>query len=296
VQLFQTTLGAARRDGDELVVLDGTADVLAWAMSDDISGAPGKERVALSDAVLLAPTVPAQIVIVGLNYRSHVEEIGQPVPEAMMFFVSDRVEAAAGPEAPIVLPAEAPDQVDYEGEVAIVIGREARDIDPALAWTFIAGVTAANDVSARDVQMAGLANQDYTTAKTFPSFKPLGPGLITGDEARGTLSITTTVNGEVRQEADTDELIFAIPEIVATVSQSVALHPGDVILTGSPAGVGLVQAQFLSPGDVVEVTVGALPPLRNEVAAAPACEKRPRPSARPRPWHLNANTTGAVHR
>jgi 2-keto-4-pentenoate hydratase/2-oxohepta-3-ene-1,7-dioic acid hydratase in catechol pathway len=274
MQLFQTTLGAARREGDELVVLDGTADVLEWAMSDDVSGAPGKKRVALSDAVLLAPTVPARIVIVGLNYRSHVEEIGQPVPEAIMFFVSDRVDAAAGPETPIVLPAEAPAQVDYEGEVAIVIGREARDIDPALAWSFIAGVTAVNDVSARDVQMAGLANKDYTTAKTFPSFKPLGPGLITGDEARGTLSITTTVNGELRQDANTDELIFAIPEIVATVSKTVALHPGDVILTGSPAGVGFMKAQFLSPGDVVEVTVGALPPLRNEVAAAPPNEEQ----------------------
>jgi 2-keto-4-pentenoate hydratase/2-oxohepta-3-ene-1,7-dioic acid hydratase in catechol pathway len=165
--------------------------------------------------------------------------------------------------------------VDYEGEVAIVIGREARDIDPALAWTFIAGVTAANDVSARDVQMAGLANGDYTTAKTFPSFKPLGPGLIIGDEARGTLSITTTVNGELRQHADTDDLIFAVPEIVATVSKTVALRPGDVILTGSPGGVGFMKAQFLSPGDVVEVTVGSLPPLRNEVAAAPLNEKRP---------------------
>jgi 2-keto-4-pentenoate hydratase/2-oxohepta-3-ene-1,7-dioic acid hydratase in catechol pathway len=144
-------------------------------MSDDISGAPGKERVALSDAVLLAPTAPAQIVLAGLNRRSHIEEIGQPVPEAIMFFVGDSVEAAAGPGTPIVLPAEAPAQVDYEGEVAIVIGREARDIDPALAWTFIAGVTAANDVSARDAQKAGLANKDYTTAKTFPSFKPLVP-------------------------------------------------------------------------------------------------------------------------
>jgi 2-keto-4-pentenoate hydratase/2-oxohepta-3-ene-1,7-dioic acid hydratase in catechol pathway len=265
VQLFQTTLGAARREGDELVVLDGTADVVEWAMSDALSDAPGKERVALSDAVLLAPTVPAQIVIVGLNYRSHVEEIGQPVPEAIMFFVSDRVEAAAGPETPIVLPAEAPEQVDYEGEVAIVIGREARDIDPALAWTFIAGVTAANDVSARDVQIAGLATEDYTTAKTFPSFKPLGPGLVTGDEARGTLSVTTTVNGEQRQNANTDDLIFAIPEIVATVSKTVVLGPGDVILTGSPGGVGFMKGQFLSPGDVVEVTVDALPPLRNEV-------------------------------
>ncbi len=239
-------------------------------MSDDVAGAPEKQRIALSDAVLLAPTVPAQIVIVGLNYRSHIEEIGYPVPEAIMFVVSDRVDAATGPETPIVLPAEAPERVDYEGEVAIVIGREARDVDPALAWTFIAGVTAANDVTARDLQKAGLPNRDYTTAKTFPSFKPLGPGLITGDEARGTLSIRTTVNGELRQDADTDELIFAIPKIVAAVSKTLVLHPGDVILTGSPAGIGVVKARFLSPGDIVEVTVGALPPLRNEVAAAAA--------------------------
>jgi 2-keto-4-pentenoate hydratase/2-oxohepta-3-ene-1,7-dioic acid hydratase in catechol pathway len=270
MQLVQTTLGAARRDGDELVVLDGTADLLEWAMSDDVAGAPVKQRIALSDAVLLAPTVPAQIVIVGLNYRSHIEERGYPVPKAIIFVVSDRVDAATGPETPIVLPAEAPERVDYEGELAIVIGREARDIDAALAWTFIAGVTAANDVTARDLQKAGLPNRDYTTAKTFPSFKPLGPGLITGDEARGTLSIRTTVNGELRQNADTDELIFAIPEIVAAVSKTLVLHPGDVILTGSPAGVGVVKAQFLSPGDVVEVTVGALPPLRNEVVAAAA--------------------------
>ncbi len=276
MQLFQTTLGPARRDGDELVVLDGTADLLEWAMSDDVAGAPEKQRIALSDAVLLAPTVPAQIVIVGLNYRSHIEEIGYPVPEAIMFVVSDRVDAATGPETPIVLPAEAPERVDYEGEVAIVIGREARDVDPALAWTFIAGVTAANDVTARDLQKAGLPNRDYTTAKTFPSFKPLGPGLITGDEARGTLSIRTTVNGELRQDADTDELIFAIPKIVAAVSKTLVLHPGDVILTGSPAGIGVVKARFLSPGDIVEVTVGALPPLRNEVAAAaPSNEEHP---------------------
>jgi 2-keto-4-pentenoate hydratase/2-oxohepta-3-ene-1,7-dioic acid hydratase in catechol pathway len=270
VQLFQTTSGVARRDGDELVILGGTADIVEWAMSNNAFDPPERERLALSDAVLLAPTVPAQIVIVGLNYRSHVEEIGQPDPEAIVFVLSDRVaDAAAGPETPIVLPAHAPEQVDYEGEVAIVIGREARDVDPALAWTFIAGVTAANDVTARDMQRAGMANKDYTTAKTFPSFKPLGPGLITGDEARGTLSITTTVNGELRQEADTDELIFAVPEIVATVSKTVVLSAGDVILTGTPAGVGFVKGQFLSPGDVVEVTVGALPPLRNTFAAAP---------------------------
>jgi len=269
VQLFQTTLGAARRDGDELAILDGTNHVLEWAMSDNVATAPEKERVALSSAVLLAPTVPAQIVIVGLNYRSHVEEIGQPIPEEILFTAaSDCADIATGPEDPIVLPAQAPAQVDYEGEVAIVIGREARDVKLEAAWTFIAGVTAVNDVSARDVQMAGLATGDYNSAKVFPSFKPLGPGLIIGDEARQTLSVTTTVNGEVRQNATTDEFIFAIPEIIATVSKTVALRPGDVILSGSPAGVGFTTGKFLSPGDVIEVTVGGLPPLRNKVTAA----------------------------
>jgi 2-keto-4-pentenoate hydratase/2-oxohepta-3-ene-1,7-dioic acid hydratase in catechol pathway len=122
-------------------------------------------------------------------------------------------------------------------------------------------------VTARDVQRQGLLSGDFTTAKTFPTFKPLGPGLITGSEARGTLSIRTSVNGEVRQDAYTDELIFAIPDILATVSKTVALHPGDVILTGSPAGVGLMKDKFLTPGDVVEVWLGDLPPLRNPVVA-----------------------------
>jgi 2-keto-4-pentenoate hydratase/2-oxohepta-3-ene-1,7-dioic acid hydratase in catechol pathway len=167
-----------------------------------------------------------------------------------------------------VLPAEASERVDYEGEMAVVIGRAASDVDTADAWSYIAGVTAANDVTARDIQMQGLPIGDFTTAKTFPSFKPLGPGLITGSEARGTLSIRTSVNGEVRQDAHTDELIFAIPDILATVSRTVALQPGDVILTGSPAGVGLMKDVFLAPGDIVEVRLGDLPPLRNPVVAA----------------------------
>jgi 2-keto-4-pentenoate hydratase/2-oxohepta-3-ene-1,7-dioic acid hydratase in catechol pathway len=214
--------------------------------------------------------VPAQIVIVGLNYRSHVEEIGQPVPEAIIFVVSDRVDALGGPGTSIVLPADASERVDYEGEMAVVIGRAASDVEAADAWSYIAGVTAANDVTARDVQRQGLASGDFTTAKTFPTFKPLGPGLIAGSEARGTLSIRTSVNGDVRQDANTDELIFAIPDILATVSKTVALQPGDVILTGSPAGVGLMKDEFLTPGDVVEVWLGDLPPLRNPVVAAAA--------------------------
>jgi 2-keto-4-pentenoate hydratase/2-oxohepta-3-ene-1,7-dioic acid hydratase in catechol pathway len=268
VQLYRTTLGPARREGDELVVLDDAADLIELAMSVDVADASGAKRLPMSEAVLLAPTVPAQIVIVGLNYRSHLEEIGQPAPEAIIFVVSDRVDAAGGPGTPIVLPADAPDRVDYEGEMAVVIGRAASDIDAADAWSYIAGLTAANDVTARDVQMQGLPSGDFTTAKTFPSFKPLGPGLITGSEARDTLSIRTSVNGEVRQDAQTDELIFAIPDIVATVSKTVALQPGDVILTGSPAGVGFVQTKFLAPGDVVEVSLGDLPALRNPVVAA----------------------------
>jgi 2-keto-4-pentenoate hydratase/2-oxohepta-3-ene-1,7-dioic acid hydratase in catechol pathway len=268
MQLFQTTLGPARREGEELVVLDGAIDLIEVAMSADGADASEAKRVPLSEAVLLAPTVPAQIVIVGLNYRSHLEEIGQPVPEKMIFVVSDRVDAAGGPGTPIVLPADAPRRVDYEGEVAVVIGRPASDVDVADAWSYIAGLTAANDVTARDVQRQGIPAGDLTTAKTYPSFKPLGPGLITGSEGRHTLSIRTFVNGEVRQDAHTDELIFSIPDIVATVSKTVALQPGDVILTGSPAGVGLMKDVFLAPGDVVEVRLGDLPPLRNPVVAA----------------------------
>jgi 2-keto-4-pentenoate hydratase/2-oxohepta-3-ene-1,7-dioic acid hydratase in catechol pathway len=270
VQLFQTPYGPARREGDELVVLDGPADLieLAMAMSADVADASEVKRLLMSDVVLLAPVVPAQIVIVGLNYRSHIEEIGQPVPEAMIFVVSDRVDALGGPDTSIVLPADASERVDYEGEMAIVVGRAASGVDAADAWSYIAGVTAANDVTARDVQRQGLLRGDFTTAKTFPTFKPLGPGLIIGNEARGTLAIRTSVNGEVRQDAYTDELIFAIPDILATVSKSVALRPGDVILTGSPAGVGLMKDEFLTPGDVVEVWLGDLPPLRNTVVAA----------------------------
>jgi 2-keto-4-pentenoate hydratase/2-oxohepta-3-ene-1,7-dioic acid hydratase in catechol pathway len=268
VQLFQTTLGPARREGEELVVLDGAADLIELAMSADVADASETKRVSLSEAVLLAPTVPTQIVIVGLNYRSHVEEIGQPVPEEMIFVVSDRVDAVGGPGTPIVLPADAPERVDYEGEMAVVIGRAASDVDVSDAWYYIAGVTAANDVTARDVQRQGIPSGDLTTAKTYPSFKPLGPGLITGREARDTLSIRTSVNGQVRQDAHTDELIFAVPDIVATVSRTVSLQPGDVILTGSPAGVGLMKDVFLAPGDVVEVRLGDLPPLRNPVVAA----------------------------
>jgi 2-keto-4-pentenoate hydratase/2-oxohepta-3-ene-1,7-dioic acid hydratase in catechol pathway len=268
VQLFQTTLGPARREGDELVVLGGTGDLIERAMSADVADASEVKRLPMSEAVLLAPTVPAQIVIVGLNYRSHVEEIGQPVPEAIIFVVSDRVDALGGPGTPIVLPADASERVDYEGEMAVVIGRTASAVDPADAWSHIAGVTAANDVTARDIQMQGLPSGDLTTAKTFPTFKPLGPGLITGSEARETLSIRTSVNGEVRQDACTDELIFAIPDILATVSKTAVLRPGDVILTGSPAGVGLMKGQFLAPGDIVEVCLGDLPPLCNTVVAA----------------------------
>jgi 2-keto-4-pentenoate hydratase/2-oxohepta-3-ene-1,7-dioic acid hydratase in catechol pathway len=268
VQLFQTTHGPARRESDELVVLDSPASLIELAMSAGAGDASEVKPLPMSEAVLLAPVVPAQIVIVGLNYRSHVEEIGQPVPQAIIFAVSDRVEAAAGPGTPIVLPADASERVDYEGEMAVVIGRTASDVDTAEAWSYIAGVTAANDVTARDIQIKGLPSGDLTTAKTFPSFKPLGPGLITGNEARDTLSIRTSVNGEVRQDALTDELIFAIPDILATVSKTVALQPGDVILTGSPSGVGLMKGEFLAPGDVVEVWLGDLPPLRNPVVAA----------------------------
>jgi 2-keto-4-pentenoate hydratase/2-oxohepta-3-ene-1,7-dioic acid hydratase in catechol pathway len=288
VQLFQTTLGPARRAGDELIVLDRALNLIELAMSGDAADAAEVQRVPLSEAVLLAPTVPAKIVIVGKNSRSHLEEVGQPEDKDVVLGVFDNVHAASGPGAPIVLPVDAPERVDYEGEVVVVIGRIASNVDAADAWSYIAGVTAGNDVSARDVQLTALTHVDRSsnapvtitpdmmavmmTAKSFPSFKPLGPGLITGSAARGSLSIRTTVNGQVRQDArmDDDEYVFTIPEVLAAVSKTVALQPGDVIFTGSPAGIGEMRtpAVYLVPGDVVEVYLGDLPPLCNQVADA----------------------------
>jgi len=185
-------------------------------------------------------------------------------------------DAVVGPGTPIVLPADAPDQVDYEGELALIVGTGGSNIAAADAWTHIAALTIVNDVSARDIQLSGMADGAITAidnvsrAKGFPTFKPLGPCLVTVDEFESPLNlqITTYVNGEVRQSARTSEMIFSVPEIVEYVSSSVHLAVGDLILTGTPGGVGLATGAYLKAGDVVEIDIEGIGRLTNPVVAS----------------------------
>jgi 2-keto-4-pentenoate hydratase/2-oxohepta-3-ene-1,7-dioic acid hydratase in catechol pathway len=211
---------------------------------------------------------------VGLAYGDHAIEAGAAVPDhAAADFPTLFLKASssiAGPSDDIVLPALAPTEVDYEGEVAVVIGRAARAIPAADGWSHVFGVTAANDVSARDVQDGRFFGgvQDPSKAKSFDTFTPLGPWVATPDEFadRDAIGLRTQVNGELRQDACTSELLRPIPALVSAVSQFVTLRPGDVILTGTPAGVGMALGRYLKAGDEVSVHVDVVGELRNRVA------------------------------
>ncbi|MDX3239698.1 fumarylacetoacetate hydrolase family protein [Streptomyces sp. ME03-5709C] len=280
MRLYRTPAGLARGEGDELALLDLPHLDVADLLSDGIEQArhaPVRSKIPLQEAVLLSPVaVPGTLVIAGANYRDHVAEAGMPTPTAPPFLTVTGMHAT-GPNEPIWLPAEAPSQVDYEAELAVVIGRPGRDIPVGRAWHHVAGLIAVNDVSARDVQLAAMTNGVVTDidgvrrGKSFPHFKPMGPALVTVDET-GTdvdLAIRTYVNGEVRQDSRTSEMIFSVPEIISHVSATTPLLPGDVVLTGTPGGVALASGGYLRSGDVVIVEIEGLGRLRNPVHTAP---------------------------
>ncbi|HEY1966701.1 MAG TPA: fumarylacetoacetate hydrolase family protein [Pseudonocardia sp.] len=280
MRLFRTSRGLAVADGDELALLDLPHPDLAAVFRDDpaaIDRASVTGRIPLADATLLAPVArPGKIVIAGANYRDHVLEAGLPMPSAPVFLIAESA-SVTGPGAPIVLPAECPDQVDYEGELAVVVGRAGRHIPAGQAWRYLAGITVANDVSARDLQLASMPGgrlvdlDGVRRAKTFPGFKPIGPCLVTLDDEVGPLdlAIRTTVNGEVRQQGRTGEMLFGVPAIVEYVSARVGLEIGDVILTGTPSGVALASGKYLRPGDTVTVEIDGIGALPNTVVLAP---------------------------
>ena len=210
--------------------------------------------------------------MIGLNYRDHAAETGNPLPTFPRFhFIPGS--AVTGCGASVRLPRSAPDKVDYEGELAIVIGRTGRDIPEKSAWDFVAGGTVADDISARDIQFGenpGLPMPSPALAKGFDGFKPLGPALLTADELReyDALDIRTEVNGIVRQRSSTAELVFSVPALLAFVSSFLTLEAGDVILTGTPGGTGVADGRYLKAGDVVAVTVENLGTLTNTIAEA----------------------------
>ena len=227
------------------------------------SGAP---RTPLSAATLAAPVPdPQKIICIGLNYRDHAEESGQEIPQAPMWFAKFQ-NSLIGSGAPIVLPKAHPDYVDYEAELALVIGRPGHSIPEAQALDHIAGVMPFNDVTARDLQ---LQNPLWTSGKAIDTFAPCGPALVTLDELGdlGDLTLRTRINGEQFQEGTTANLIFGPAELIAWLSRTITLLPGDIIATGTPAGVGGAQGRFLRDGDTVEVELEGVGTVTNPVRA-----------------------------
>jgi 2-keto-4-pentenoate hydratase/2-oxohepta-3-ene-1,7-dioic acid hydratase in catechol pathway len=237
-------------DDDELVVIDG--DPLFRGF-----GTTG-ERVALSDAVLLAPVIPrSKVVAVGRNYREHVAEMGGTEPPAAPLLFLKPNTSIIGPGDSIVRPPQS-SRVDYEGELAVVIGKIAKNVRAADALSVVFGYTIANDVTARDLQKT---DGQWTRAKGFDTFCPVGPVIETEYDAEARL--TTRVNGEITQDGRLSEMVHGIPEIIEYASSVFTLLPGDLILTGTPSGVGPVVA-----GDTVEVEIEGIGVLRNTVKDA----------------------------
>jgi acylpyruvate hydrolase len=222
------------------------------------------ERIALAGVILHAPvTDPQKIICIGLNYRDHAEESGQDIPTAPMWFAKF-ANSLTGSGQDIVLPGAHAEYVDYEAELALVIGRVARNVSAGDALSYIAGAMPFNDVSARDLQ---LQNPLWTSGKAIDTFAPCGPALVTLDEIEDlqNLGLRTRINGELLQEGSTANLIFGPAELVAWLSRTMTLLPGDIIATGTPAGVGASQGRFLRDGDTVEVEIDGLGTLVNLV-------------------------------
>jgi 2-keto-4-pentenoate hydratase/2-oxohepta-3-ene-1,7-dioic acid hydratase in catechol pathway len=222
------------------------------------------------DLTVLAPIpAPATIWALGWSYRAHVAESDTAIEGQEPFFFLKSGRSVIGDGEAIRLPAIAPEAVDFEGEIALVIGAPGFAVDERDALGLIAGVTAANDVSARDVQKGEKEGRlpNVNLAKSFDTFTPMGPALVTLDEAPdlGDLGIRTRVDGEVRQEARTADLIYPIATQISYLSRYTSLRPGDVILTGTPAGVGYPERRFLGAGSIVEVEVEGVGTLSNPV-------------------------------
>ena len=217
------------------------------------------EQLGAGEVRLLAPVLPSKVVAVGRNYAEHARELGNEVPPEPVLFLKPST-SVVGTGDPIVRPAGV-GRVDFEGELAVVVGKLVRRLRPADAIQAVLGFTCANDVTARDLQRA---DGQWTRAKGFDTFCPIGPWIET-DLDSSDLAISTLVNGDVRQQARTSQLEHGVGELLAFVSRVMTLLPGDILLTGTPAGVGPLEA-----GDRVEVEVEGVGILANEVVAEPA--------------------------
>jgi 2-keto-4-pentenoate hydratase/2-oxohepta-3-ene-1,7-dioic acid hydratase in catechol pathway len=226
---------------------------------------------------LLSPIAPVSIPCIGLNYRKHAAETNAPIPQWPVVFHKP-ISATHSPGAPIQIPTRlASDQVDFEAELAVVIGKTCKNVSKADALQYVLGYTCANDVSARDWQKNRGGGQ-WCRGKSFDTFCPLGPHLVTADEIPNpnALRIQTTLNGEVMQDSNTADMIFDIPTLIEFLSGSTTLLPGTVILTGTPSGVGMARtpAVWLQPGDNVVIEIESIGQLSNPVEQEEEKEKK----------------------
>lgn len=234
---------------------DPAGSVRSGTWDEGTITAGGREYDA--DAVdVLAPTEPTKFVCVGLNYERHAEETGSDLPERPVLFMKGP-NAVAGHEDTISLPAPH-GRVDHEIELGVVIGEQCRSVDAAEAMDVVRGFTTVDDVSHRDEQWN---EQNNVRGKSFDNAAPMGPTVATPDEVPADASLELRVNGEVRQDSDRSDLIFSVPEIIEEVTEYITLEPGDIVLTGTPEGVGP-----LSAGDTVELDVEGIPTLRHYVS------------------------------
>lgn len=212
------------------------------------------EEYNLEEVHILPPVMPSKIVCVGRNYADHARELGNEVPSEPMIFMKPST-ALASHESVVVYP-DCSSKVDYEAELAVVIGKTCKDVPPEEASDYILGYSCFNDVTARDIQKK---ENKFTRAKSFDTFAPMGPFLATGLD-HSDADVKCRVNGELKQDGNTCDMVFGVEHLISFVSGIMTLLPGDVIATGTPAGVG-----ELKPGDIVEVEVGGIGVLRNYV-------------------------------
>lgn len=244
---------------------EGTAAVLSGPDVTQLKGSGRRAKITR----LLSPVVPSAILCIGLNYRKHAEETGAALPKHPVLFMKNPA-ALNHPDQPIVIPRvcrETP-QVDFECELAVVIGKAARDVPVERSLEHVAGYTIGNDVSARWWQKESGGGQ-WVRGKSFDTFCPLGPVMVTPDELGDpqTLGLTTKLNGRVMQEASTSDMIFPVAELISRLSQGMTLLTGTVLLTGTPSGVGMARKPplYLQEGDELELTLDRIGTLRNPV-------------------------------
>jgi len=250
--------------GTSYGVLDGDMiDILDKPPFDGISRT-GK-TVDLADVTLRAPVQPPNILAIGLNYRRHATETKTKPPAHPLLFIKANT-SVIGPNDPIVLPSMAPDEVDYEAELCMIIGKQAKHVSVEEALDCVFGYTCGNDISARDCQIRH--DGQWARGKSFDTFCPLGPWIET-EMQPDNANISSRINGNVMQASNTSDLIFSCAQLVSFLSSCLTLLPGTVIMTGTPEGVGFVRTPpvFLRPGDIAEIEVDGIGTLTNPVIA-----------------------------